>query len=177
MSRHPHPSPDQRKEASALQCVAVLGQLTALFEERRRQLAESVGLSVQQWQMLEEVQHEHFMPSLFAQQRASSAAAVSKILRQLTNKGLVVPNVSVLDGRKRNYQVTDLGQELLSQVRAQRKKAIDEVWMRLSYDELGQFAAVGATIVERLDRWAEDQRPNTTKQGDRNGQDALRKGV
>lgn len=164
-------------EALALSCVETLGQLAALFDERRRQLADSVHLTVQQWQVLEEVQHEHFMPTMFAQQRASSAAAVSKILRQLTDKGLIFANVSASDARKRNYQVTKEGEQLLANVRVQRKQAIDQVWSKLTHEQLTQFAAVGQVIVDRLDRWADKRRPLQKKEGERNGQDALRKGV
>jgi len=151
--------------------------LTALFDERRRQLAEGVGLTVQQWQVLEELQSEHFMPSMFAQQRASSAAAVSKILRQLTDKGIIVAHVSDDDARKRDYEVTPLGKTLLSQVRRERKRAIDEVWLNLSDEELKRFRKVGSTIAERLRLWAETNRHPRNRKGDTYGQDALRKGV
>jgi len=48
-----------------------------------------VDLSDQQLGRFGEISSEHFMPSLFAKQRESSAAAVSKILRQLLGKDLV----------------------------------------------------------------------------------------
>ena len=148
----------KEKETLALGCVEVLGMLAALFDERRRQLAEVAGLTVQQWQVLEELQSEHFMPSMFAQQRASSAAAVSKILRQLTDKGIIVAHVSGDDARKRDYEVTHLGKTLLAQVRRERKRAIDEVWLSLSDEELKRFHKAGGTIAERLRLWAETNR-------------------
>jgi DNA-binding MarR family transcriptional regulator len=150
------------KQALALYCVEVLGQLAGLFEERRRQLAESVGLSVGQWQVLEEIQETHFMPSMFAQKRASSAAAVSKVLRQLSDKGLIFANVSESDARKRNYEVTAEGQAMLSQVRTERERAIDEIWLKLSKEELEQFSNVGRQLVQRLDHWAKEADPKRT---------------
>lgn len=152
------------KHGQAHQCVEVLGSLAALFEERRRQLAESVGLTVQQWEMLEQVQHEHFMPSLFAQKRASSAAAVSKILRQLTDKGLIIAHVSDKDARQRDYEVTSVGQEVLARVREQRRHAIDEVWLKLSHQQLEQFHKVGGELVSRLDSLAAQTRANQHKE-------------
>ncbi len=154
MERAPRPN----KESLALDCVEVLGNLAALFEERRRQLAESVGLTVQQWQVLEEVTAEHFMPSMFAQQRSSSAAAVSKILRQLTDKGIIVAHVSESDARKRDYEVTPLGKRLLSKVRKERQRAISEVWLALSREELAEFHAIGNNLAERLQTWTEANR-------------------
>ncbi len=152
------------QQSRALKCVEVLGSLAALFEERRRQLAESVHLTVQQWEVLEQVQHEHFMPSLFAQKRASSAAAVSKILRQLTDKGLIIAHVSDKDARQRDYEVTSAGQELLSLVRDQRRHAIDEVWLKLSRQQLEQFLEVGDELVSRLDSLAAQSRATQIKE-------------
>lgn len=152
------------QQSRALKCVEVLGRLAALFEERRRQLAESVHLTVQQWEVLEQVQHEHFMPSLFAQKRASSAAAVSKILRQLTDKGLIIAHVSDKDARQRDYEVTRGGQELLALVREQRRHAIEEVWLKLSQKQLEQFLEVGDQLVSRLDSLAAQSRATHHKE-------------
>lgn len=153
-------APDRLKERLALDCVEVLGHLAALFEERRRQLAESVGLTVQQWQVLEEVTTEHFMPSMFAQRRSSSAAAVSKILRQLLDKGIIVAHVSETDGRQRDYEVTVLGKRLLAKVRKERERAISEVWLALSREELSEFHAIGNNLASRLQTWTETNRSN-----------------
>lgn len=151
------------KESLALDCVTVLGRLAALFEERRRQLAESVGLTVQQWQVLEEVTHEHFMPSMFAHKRASSAAAVSKILRQLADKGIIVAHISEADGRQRDYEVTAAGQKLLGKVRKERERAIAEVWLSLSRQQLADFQSIGDTLAAKLQAWAETNRSNGTQ--------------
>jgi DNA-binding MarR family transcriptional regulator len=151
------------KESIALECVGVLGRLAALFEERRRQLASCVGLTVQQWQVLEEVTQEHFMPSMFAQQRASSAAAVSKILRQLSDKGIIVAHVSEVDGRQRAYEVTPHGQKLLAKVRKERERAIGEVWLSLSRKELADFHTIGDALATKLQAWAETNRSNGTQ--------------
>lgn len=142
------------KSRLALDAVEVLGRLAGLFDERRRQLAESVGLTVVQWHALEQVQHEHFMPSLFAAERASSAAAVSKVLRQLSDKGLIVASLSERDGRQRAYSVTERGKQVLDEVRQQRQRAITEIWMKLQSDELEQFVGLGRKVAQRLDTWA-----------------------
>src|SRR5690606_17185496 len=131
---------------------------TALFEVRRRQLAETVGLTVQQWQVLEEVTSEHFMPSMFAEQRSSSAAAVSKILRQLTDKGIIVAHISDKDARQRDYTVTPFGKKLLAKVRKERQRAIDEVWLKLDKQQLMAFQTVGGSLSHRLEAWATENR-------------------
>ena len=89
--------------------IACLQRLAGLLAERRAQIARSVELTEQQWAVLEEISTEHFMPSLFAKQRESSAAAVSKILRQLLAKGLVSVQLGEEDGRQRRYELTAKG--------------------------------------------------------------------
>lgn len=152
----PRPTSPPREEhaRSALSCVEVLGRLAAVFAERRRQLAESVGLTDQQWQALEQVETEHFMPSLFARERASSAAAVSKILRQLVDKKLVTAHVSEVDARQRSYVVTPQGRELLGTLRAERQSAIEEVWLPLEPADLEAFARIGAQVAGDLEDYA-----------------------
>lgn len=144
--------------AAALDAVAVLGRLASVFVERRRQLAESVGLTDQQWQALEQVQTEDFMPSLFAQKRDTTAAAVSKILRQLADKGLIIPHVSEADGRQRSYEITARGREVLEQVRRERERVIRSVWMAEPPRELEQFAQFGAKIARALEQIAAEER-------------------
>ena len=151
------------KESLALDCVEVLGRLAALFEERRRQLASCAELTVQQWQVLEEVTQEHFMPSMFAHKRASSAAAVSKILRQLADKGIIVAHISEADGRQRDYEVTPLGQKLLEKVRRERQRAIAEVWLSLSREQLAGFQSIGDTLATKLQTWTEANRSTGTQ--------------
>lgn len=156
MSCSTSPKPPATRER-ALACVEVLSRLVAVFAERRRQLAESVGLTDQQWQVLEEIQTEHFMPSLFARERKSSAAAVSKILRQLTDKGFIQAQVSPKDGRQRDYLVTVAGQQILHTLRSERKLAIDQVWLSLTEQQLSQFHHLGSEIAERLESFSQER--------------------
>src|SRR5690349_16595176 len=97
--------------------IAQLQKLSDLLVERRRQLALSVDLSEAQWAVLEEISTEHFIPSLFAKSRESSAAAVSKVLRQLLDKGLVRVSVSDADGRQRNYELSAKGHKTMERLR------------------------------------------------------------
>lgn len=139
----------------ALEAVRTLGRLVTVFGERRKQLAERVGLTDQQWQALEEVEVEHFMPTLFAQKRETSAAAVSKILKQLTDKGLVVGRVSEVDGRQRTYEVTPRGRELLSELREERERVIGEVWMSYPAERLEEFSSFGNDLAAHLETLVE----------------------
>lgn len=168
--RSPSRTDQAEKPRLALGAVEVLGRLAALFDERRRQLAEGAGLTVVQWQALEEVKHEDFMPSMFAAQRASSAAAVSKVLRQLSDKGLIVTSLSEKDGRQRDYKLTDLGATTLDYVRDQRQRAISEIWLKLSAEELRQFVSVGGHLAQRLDEWAtHEAQQEKEKESGKNG--------
>lgn len=149
-----------------LSAVEVISRLAGLFSVRRRQLAERAGLTVQQWQALESVQSEHFMPSLFAAERDSSPAAVSKILRQLSDKGLIEAELSRVDGRQRNYRVTPAGRACLEGLRAERKRAIEGVWMQLSLPELEQFEAVGSKLAVLLEQFAKEDDAARERGGD-----------
>src|SRR5436190_23447932 len=120
------PAPSLTTVADAHAAIECLGRLAELYAERREQLARSVGLTDQQWGVLEEIATEHFMPSLFARSRASSAAAVSKILRQLVDKGLIVAAIGKDDARQRTFSLTARGKRVLETLRERRKEAIRE---------------------------------------------------
>ena len=134
--------------------IACLQRLTDLFAERRQQIARSVSLSEQQWAVLEEISSEHFMPSLFAKQRESSAAAVSKILRQLLGKQLVTVQLGDRDGRQRRYELTSKGKRCIEGLRRERETAIRKVWSGLDSDGLDAFTRFGGQLAQRLEEYA-----------------------
>src|SRR5271157_3456982 len=120
------------RSANIHAAIACLQRLTDVFQQRRTQLAQSVGLSEQQWAVLEQVSSEHFMPSMFAKSRASSAAAVSKILRQLVDKQLILARVDKNDARQRRYELTPKGKITMAALRRKRELAIKSVWTPLA---------------------------------------------
>jgi DNA-binding MarR family transcriptional regulator len=83
---------------------------------------------------------------------------VSKILRQLTDKGIIVAGISEKDARQRDYTVTPLGKKLLARVRKERQRAIDEVWRKFDDKRLALFQSVGGELALRLDAWAKANR-------------------
>lgn len=131
-----------------------LQRLSDLLVERRQQLALRVALSEAQWRVLEEVSTEHFIPSLFAKSRESSAAAVSKVLRQLLDKNLVRVSVSDADGRQRNYELTAKGQKIMERLRNHRQRAIEAIWSGLPLEELARFNRFSDQLIERIERFA-----------------------
>ena len=131
----------------AIEC---LQRLTSAFVERRQQLAQEVGLTEHQWGVLEEISSEHFMPSMFARQRESSAAAVSKTIRQLCDKGLVDVTLNKLDARQRDYQLSAKGQRVMQALRSARTLAIEQVWLKLDIDQIRQFTAFGNALSDAL---------------------------
>jgi DNA-binding MarR family transcriptional regulator len=141
--------------------IAGLQRLTDLFAERRQQLARSVGLTDQQWAALEEISSEHFMPSLFAKQRESSAAAVSKILRQLLRKDLVSVRLGARDGRQRRYQLTAKGKRCIEGLRREREAAIAAVWSGFDCASLDAFIRFGTRLAQRLEHYAESVKEGT----------------
>jgi DNA-binding MarR family transcriptional regulator len=151
-SKAPLPAfPSTAQAHEAIECLARLVELT---RTRREQLAASVALTDQQWGVLEEVATEHFMPSLFARRRESSPAAVSKILRQLVDKGLVVAAVAKDDARQRRYALTAKGKRTMDRLRESREAAVQHVWLSLDRDQLRSFTDFGRTLIDRLEQYA-----------------------
>jgi DNA-binding MarR family transcriptional regulator len=138
------------------EAIGRLQRLAELFHQRRAQLAQSVGLTEAQWEVLERIASEHFMPSLFARHRESSAPAVSRIIRQLLRKKLITVSVSDTDGRQRRYQLTARGQKTLEALRATRRRAIDAVWMHLDPHALAVFTQFSGELITRLEAYARD---------------------
>jgi DNA-binding MarR family transcriptional regulator len=134
--------------------IANLQRLTDLFQERRAQLATEAGLTEQQWDVLERIATEHFMPSLFARRRESSAAAVSRLIRQLLDKRLVTASARDHDGRQRQYVLTAKGRRTLDALRAGRQAAIDVIWSSLDRGALTTFAEVSAELIRRIEAYA-----------------------
>lgn len=144
-----------RDEAAIHGAIEELRRLTDVFQERRRRLATSCGITEQQWRVLEEIATEHFMPSMFARERESSAAAVSKVLRQLLDKGLVSVSVSPEDGRQRQYELTAAGKAVMKELRRRRKRAIAEIWCDLAPESIDAFTRFGRTLAERMEAYQE----------------------
>ena len=131
--------------------ISVLQRLSDLFSERREQIARESGLSVAQWGLLEEIATEHFMPSMFAQRRSVTAAAVSKLVRGLIERDLVRASIAEGDRRQRNYVLTAAGRRILKLVRSTRQSAIDEIWADLPLSDLRSFAQFGERLGDRLE--------------------------
>ncbi|HEY5959418.1 MAG TPA: winged helix DNA-binding protein [Polyangiaceae bacterium] len=138
----------------ALAAIAGLRQLTDLFQARREQLAETVGLTEHQWEVLEQTTSEHFMPSMFARSRQSSPAAVSKTLRQLIDKELVSAAIDENDGRQRRYELTPKGRRILLQLRQSREAAVRDIWMKFEPKRLRAFTEFAMELSEKLEQYA-----------------------
>ncbi|TPV93555.1 MAG: MarR family transcriptional regulator [Myxococcales bacterium FL481] len=135
--------------------IEALQRLSELFITRRVALAREVGLTEQQWRVLEEISTERFMPSMFARQRQSSAAAVSKTLRQLLDKELVVAAIRPGDGRQRHYTLSPAGERTLRELRRLRQVAVDTIWADLSETSLLRFAHTATQIADAIEAFHE----------------------
>ncbi len=131
--------------------IAKLQRLTELFQERRSALATEAGVTEQQWEVLERIATEHFMPSMFARRRESSAAAVSRLIRQLLDKRLVSASAREHDGRQRQYVLTAKGRRTLDALRTSRQAAIDAIWATLDHRALATFARVSDELIRRIE--------------------------
>jgi DNA-binding MarR family transcriptional regulator len=136
------------------EAIGRLQRLADLFHQRRTQLAQGAGLTEAQWDVLERIASEQFMPSLFARHRDSSPPAVSRIIRQLLRKRLITVSVSATDGRQRRYQLTARGRKTLDTLRGLRSRAIDTVWMDLDPRALAAFTDFSGELITRLEAYA-----------------------
>jgi DNA-binding MarR family transcriptional regulator len=152
-------------EGRVHRAIEVLGRLAELFRQRREQLAAGAGLTDQQWQVLEEISTDHFMPTMFAQKRESSAAAVSKIIRQLVDKGFVTVRVASGDARHRDYALTARGRRVIETLRESRAEAIEHVWLPFAPSELDGFVEFGGVLAERLTSLVERYEASTKTSG------------
>jgi len=137
--------------------IAQLQKLADLFGERRQQLARRVGLTEQEWRVLEQIATEHFMPSMFARDRSRTPAAVSRVIRQLLDKRLVSVSVSATDGRQREYELTAKGRTTLERLRAHRRAAIEAIWTDLDPKALAAFTDFSGELARRLETYAARQ--------------------
>jgi len=152
--------PDTEADALPLvhASIASLQRLSDLFVARREQLARRVGLTEQQWRVLEEISTEHFIPSMFARSQDSSAAAVSKVLRQLLDKDLVRVSISESDGRQRAYELSPAGKRAMARLRKLRQDAIEDVWLALPQAELSRWNDFSRELIERIEQHADRER-------------------
>lgn len=162
--------------AQVHRAIEVLQRISELFSARRQELAARVGLTEHQWSVLEEIATEHFMPSLFAKQQASSAAAVSKTLRQLGDKALVRVSVSKADGRQRDYVLTAKGQRVMEELRRARERAIAEVWLKLDSARVVEFTEFSTELADALVAYQERQQIEIERRG-HDGKNVVRESV
>src|SRR5262249_41813932 len=133
------------------EAIGRLQRLADLFHQRRTQLAQGAGLTEAQWEVLERIASEQFMPSLFARHRDSSPPAVSRIIRQLLRKRLITVSVSTPDARQRRSQPPPRGRKPLAARRGLRRRAIDPIWMDLDPRALAAFPAFSGELIPRLE--------------------------
>jgi DNA-binding MarR family transcriptional regulator len=134
--------------------IAAMTELAEIFAHRRESLAREAGITVEQWRVMEQIAAAHFVPSLFARARESSAAAVSKILRQLLDAGLASVTIARADRRQRRYALTAKGRRAFEALRAARRAAIEAVWKDFSHAELAEFSAFAEKLCDRIENYA-----------------------
>lgn len=147
------------RQEVVLDAIGKLQRLSDLFQRRRAQLARRVGLTEQQWRVLEEISREHFIPSMFAREKERSAAAVSKVLRQLLDRSLITVTISQTDGRQRDYELTASGKRLMGRLRKLRQEAIDSIWADFDARALAQFNDFADQLSARIEDYAGDDSP------------------
>ena len=153
--------------------LEALQRMSDAFARRRSQLARGADLTEAQWRVLEQIAAEDFMPSLFARRQAQTSAAVSKIIRQLLDLGLVDVSISPGDARKRRYALSAKGNQTMEIVRQDRQRAVERIWSGLDARALAAFARFGGDLAERMEA---HEQAETRKKGEKSGQQKTRRG-
>lgn len=148
----------KRQGEEIRRAIAGLQRLADLLAERRAQLAQQAGLTEQQWRVLEQIAAPGFLPSLFARRSETTPAAVSKVLRQLLEKGLVSVSISERDARQRDYALSARGRRALARIETAREEAVAEVWTPLDPRDVKRFAELADELAGRLERYVGEQR-------------------
>jgi DNA-binding MarR family transcriptional regulator len=141
----------EHKQNTIHAAILALQELSEVFQRRREALARQAGITVEEWRVLDKIEGDDFMPSLFARERSRSRAAVSKIIRQLIDKGIITASVSSEDGRFRNYHLTPRGKAAMERLRLARQKAIADVWGTFNAHELEAFTRFSRELCARLE--------------------------
>jgi DNA-binding MarR family transcriptional regulator len=159
MPRKDKPEEPLREALEALQ------RLSDAFARRRGQLARGADLTEAQWRVLEQIAAEDFMPSLFARRQEQTPAAISKLIRQLLDRGLVEVSISAGDARQRDYALTARGLQTMELVRQDRQRAVDRVWSGLDPRALRAFTRFASDLAGRMEahEQAEKRRKGETK--------------
>jgi DNA-binding MarR family transcriptional regulator len=142
------------KRETVHEAIGLVQRLSDIFQKRRTVLAGEVGLTEKQWLVLERISDEHFMPSMFAKEQASSPAAVSKIVRQLIDKGVISVSFNDADARHREYQLTAAGKKTMSRLRALREAAIDQIWMAQDEEALERFCDFSTQLIASIETFS-----------------------
>ncbi len=157
--------------------LAAVQRLADAFVRRRLQVARGAELTEAQWRVLEQIAAEDFMPSLFARRQEQTPAAISKLIRQLLDRGLIEVSISSGDARQRDYALTARGRQTMEGVRQDRQRAVDRVWSGLDERSLRTFARFAAALAERMEAHEQAERErksetprqkNTRRSGSKN---------
>lgn len=162
-----------KSEPALRDALAAVQRLSDAFARRRAQLARGAELTEAQWRVLERIAAEDFMPSLFARRQEQTPAAVSKVIRQLLDRGLVEVAISAADARQRTYTLTASGERTMETVRQDRQRAVERVWSDLDERALRSFARFADGLAERMEaheraetgRKSETLEPKKTRRG------------
>jgi DNA-binding MarR family transcriptional regulator len=152
-----------KSAGSVREAVSALQRLADAFAHRRAQLAQGAGLSEAQWRVLDQIAEEDFMPSLFARRRARSAAAVSKVIRQLLDLGLIGVGIAEGDARQRRYTLTGAGRSAMELVRKDRERAIARIWADFEPAALERFTDFAAQLADRMESHAREEAGKVSK--------------
>ncbi len=108
-------------------------------------------------QVLEDVDGESFMPSIFARSRSCNPAAVSRTLRQLLERDLVRSSIGESDVGRRVYRLTPKGRRALEWLTARRQPAIATIWNPMRRTDLPSFSRLASDLASRLEDYTEKQ--------------------
>ena len=117
----------------------------------------SAGVTEQQWRVLRVLSDNGTMDAgTIAQKALLYAPSVTRILKELLQRGLIAKTANVADGRKLSISISDMGQNLVQQTAAHTTRLLNEYEAVFGADRLAHFVKEAQLLAEALRKFTPD---------------------
>lgn len=131
-----------------------ISRLSRIMQSRLERMIADLGLTRLMWCVLTGVGEEGVStPSELSDYIGITRPAISRLLRDMEARGMVVRSGSDADGRGRTISVTPLGRDLLEAARPSIEAVNNHFTSKITPDELGRIMSV----VDRLAAGEDEQ--------------------
>ncbi|MER5427850.1 MarR family transcriptional regulator [Streptomyces sp. NPDC002588] len=140
-------------DTGPMEIIGRVNRCAALFQQAEDAPLRRAGLSRPEFELLAALRrtgHE-LTPGELARETFSSGAAVTKRLKQLTERGLVERRVDTRDRRVAHLRLTDTGRDLVDGILPDQLAYESAVLSALDADRQGELADLLGELLTRLE--------------------------